>query len=214
MRLLIIFILSCFTSLHLFSQNTINHQADDSAYNYKYIGLSLSALAGKDLPFVVTPEVSYVTLDFYGALRYNDIANHTISLAAGYQLYGGNEDILFRVIPVGGVSIGEYNSLNPELIVQLLANRFSIAGDALYSVSFVGDNLYFLGLAAYYDFTPSFYGGFTLQKTRLTPEDEAIDAGVLFGFKPGNLDLSLHILNFWQDSRYFQISLSYLIDRP
>ncbi|MFI5135375.1 MAG: hypothetical protein ACHQD9_05945, partial [Chitinophagales bacterium] len=83
-----------------------------------------------------------------------------------------------------------------------------------YSVSLTDSvsNLFLLWSGAYYAFTPWFFSGITLQRSRIFSPMNNLDAGLAAGFAPGAFEIIFQANRFWDSTRYFQIGISYFLN--
>lgn len=188
---------------------------DTSQESGSLSGLSI-AINGNIIPkspFTITPLATLLLNHFTAELRYNYEDVKTISGAIGYNFYH-DHDFWFVITPKAAVAVGHFDGVSPAISVILGTGRFAFSADAEYAYSLNASNAsyFFSWLGATLDIRNAFYVGINAQHTKVYQSTNGLDAGVLFGFNPGNFDVHAEAANFWNDSRYFLIGAGYFFD--
>jgi hypothetical protein len=208
---LVVFACIFLTAARSVAQTEADTSQDVSSWSG--LGISINGNIIPKSPFTVTPVATLLLNHFSAELRYNYEDVKTISGAIGYNFYH-DRDFWFVITPKAAVAVGHFDGISPALSVILGTGKFAFSADAEYAYSFDSSNAsyFFSWFGATMDIGSAFYLGINAQHTKLYNTPNGLDAGIVFGFNPGNFDVHAEAANFWNDNRYFVIGAGYFFD--
>lgn len=139
---------------------------------------------------------------FYGEARYNYEELQTGSLYAGKNFSGGKK-INYSVTPMLGVVFGKYNGGSAAMNVDIEYGKMFFSGQLQYTVNKENkeEDFFYNWSELGCNIGNKFYGGISMQQTKLYGSKVSADAGLLFGFETGKITIPLYLFSPFSEKR-------------
>ena len=159
--------------------------------------------------YVWMPVLHYMNKHgFYGEARYNYEELQTGSLYAGKNFTGG-EKINYSVTPMLGIVFGKYNGGSLALNMDVEYKKIFFSGQIQYTVNKETneENFFYNWSELGRKIGNKFYGGISIQQTKLYGNKLTSDMGLLLGFETGKITIPLYLFNPLSENRNLVVGL-------
>ena len=153
--------------------------------------------------YVWMPVLNYTSKHgFYGEARYNYEELQTGSLYAGKNFTGGKK-INYSVTPMLGVVFGKYNGGSVAANVDFEYEKIFFSAQLQYTVNKENkeENFFYNWSELGSKIGNKFYGGISIQQTKLYADKMSADMGLLLGFETGKITVPLYLFNPLNEKR-------------
>lgn len=159
--------------------------------------------------YVWMPVLNYTNKHgFYGEARYNYEELQTGSLYAGKNFSGGKK-INYSVTPMLGVVFGKYNGGSAALNVDFEYEKIFFSAQLQYTVNKENkeENFFYNWSELGSKIGNKFYGGISMQQTKLYADKMSADMGLLLGFETGKITIPVYLFNPFSEKRNLVLGL-------
>lgn len=146
---------------------------------------------------------------WYAEGRYNYEDVQTFSFYVGKTFSKAN-DLSYSVTPLIGGAFGTFNGVSTGINMDFDYRRFFFSTQSQYSFStdHRTSNFFYNWSELAYQPLKWFYGGVSVQHTRLYQAERLFEAGVLVGFSFRNLTVPFYTFAPFKKERYFMLGLT------
>jgi hypothetical protein len=159
--------------------------------------------------YVWMPVLNYTNKHgFYGEARYNYEQLQTGSLYAGKN-FSGAKKINYSVTPMLGVVFGKYNGGSAALNVDFEYEKIFFSAQLQYTVNKENkeENFFYNWSELGSKIGNKFYGGISMQQTKLYADKMSADMGLLLGFETGKITIPVYLFNPFSEKRNLVLGL-------
>ena len=146
---------------------------------------------------------------WYAEDRYNyeDVRNFSLYMG---KTFSEENFFSYSVTPLIGGAVGSFNGVSTGINVDMDFRKFFLSSQTQYSIStdHRTNNFFYNWSELAYQPLKWFYGGVSVQHTRLYQSENSFEPGVLLGLSFRNLNVPFYTFGPLKKDRYFMIGLT------